>query len=165
MHSIFNWDTHLYPPHNNSPVHLTTITKVLRSERITDWLENTTRLCSFIPDVGTHPPWTALPRIAWDRLNRLRTGVERFRSCLHKWGMSPSAACECGTDVQTVEHVVIHCPIHRPPYGVHGLTVLRVAVSLGGNCLGGSCPGLRSVSRGCDSLGCCNSFQQKFYKD
>jgi len=119
MHSIFNWDTHLYPPHNNSPVHLTTITKVLRSERITDWLENTTRLCSFIPDVGTHPPWTALPRIAWDRLNRLRTGVERFRSYLHKWGMSPSAACECGTDVQTVEHVVIHCPIHRPPYGVH----------------------------------------------
>jgi len=25
---------------------------------------------------------------------------------------------------QTVNHVVLHCPIHRPPHGLHGLTVL-----------------------------------------
>jgi len=35
-------------------------------------------------------------------------------------GMTPSAACECAAE-QTVHHVVLQCPIHRPP---HGLTVL-----------------------------------------
>jgi len=31
---------------------------------------------------------------------------------------------ECGEEDQTIEHVVFQCPIHRPPYGLHGLTVL-----------------------------------------
>jgi len=65
-----------------------------------------------------------LPRRDLDRLNRLRTSVGRFRSCLYKWGMVSSAACECGAEEQTVDHVVLQCPIHRPPHGLHGLTVL-----------------------------------------
>jgi len=64
-----------------------------------------------------------LPRRAWVRLNRLRTGVGRFRSCLYKWGMASSAAFECGAE-QTVDHDVLNCPIHRHPHGLHGLTVL-----------------------------------------
>jgi len=64
-----------------------------------------------------------LPRRAWLRLNRLRTGVGRFRSCLYKWGMASSAACECGAE-QTVDHVVLQCPIHRLLHGLHGLAVL-----------------------------------------
>jgi len=64
-----------------------------------------------------------LPRRAWIRLNRLRTGVGRFLSCLYKWGMASSTACECGAEEQTVDHVVLQCPIHRP-HGLHGLTVL-----------------------------------------
>jgi len=66
-----------------------------------------------------------LPRRAWVQLNRLRAGVGRFRSCLYKWGMASSAACEseCGAE-QTVDHVVLQCPIHRPPHGLHSLTVL-----------------------------------------
>ena len=63
-----------------------------------------------------------LPRRAWVLLNRLRTDVGRLRSCLYKWGMSSSAACECGAE-QNVD-VVLHCPIHRPPDGLHGLAVL-----------------------------------------
>ena len=59
----------------------------------------------------------------WVRLNRLRTDVGRFHSCLYKWGMVPSAACECGAE-QTVDHVVFHCLFHGPPYEAHGLTVL-----------------------------------------
>ena len=47
-----------------------------------------------------------------------------FRSFLHKWGMASSAACDCGTEEQTVDHVVLQCPIHRPPHELHGLTVL-----------------------------------------
>jgi len=37
--------------------------------------------------------------------------------------MAPPAVCECGAEEQTVDHVVPHCPIHRPPYGMHGLMV------------------------------------------
>jgi len=38
-------------------------------------------------------------------------------------GYGHSAACEGGAE-QTVDHVVLQCPIHRPPHGLHGLTVL-----------------------------------------
>jgi len=65
-----------------------------------------------------------LPRAPWVRLNRLRIGVGLSRSCLHKWGMVPSAACEFGANQQTVDHVVLQYPIHRHPHGLHGLTVL-----------------------------------------
>jgi len=58
-----------------------------------EWTDNLTRLRIFIPNTGTHPPGMTLPRRAWVRLNRLRTGVGRFRSCLYKWGMASSAAC------------------------------------------------------------------------
>jgi len=79
---------------------------------------------TFISDIGTHPSGMALPRTAWVQLNRLRTGVGHLRSCLHKWAMASSAACECGAEEQTADHVVLQCPIHRPPRGIHGLTVL-----------------------------------------
>jgi len=65
-----------------------------------------------------------LPRTAWVRLNRLCTGVGRFRSCLYKWVLVSSAACECFAEEQTVDHVVFQCPIHRLPHGLHGLTLL-----------------------------------------
>ena len=57
-----------------------------------EWADNPTRLCIFIPDTGTQPPGPTLPRRSWVRLNRLGTGVGRFRSSLYKWGMASSAA-------------------------------------------------------------------------
>jgi len=83
-----------------------------------EWVDNPTRLRIFIPDT----PGVTLPRRAWVRLNRLHTGVGRFRSCLYKWVMSSSAACECDAEEQTVGHVVLQCSIHRPPHELHGLT-------------------------------------------
>ena len=56
--------------------------------RNAEWLENTTRLRTFIPDIGTHPLGMTMPRTAWVRLNHLRTGVRHFRSYLHTWGMT-----------------------------------------------------------------------------
>jgi len=38
--------------------------------------------------------------------------------------MASSGASECGAEQQTVDRVVLQCPIHRTPYGLHGLTVL-----------------------------------------
>jgi len=88
-----------------------------------EWLENTTRLRILSSPTPAPTPGMTIPRRACVRLNRLRTGVGRFRSCLYKWGMASSAACECGAE-QTVDHVVLQYPIHRPPHGLHGLTAL-----------------------------------------
>jgi len=38
--------------------------------------------------------------------------------------MASTAACECGAEEQTVGHVVLQCPTHRPLHGLHSLTVL-----------------------------------------
>jgi len=38
--------------------------------------------------------------------------------------MAPSAACECGAEEQTVDYVVLYCPIHQSPHGEYGLVVL-----------------------------------------
>ena len=75
-----------------------------------EWADNPTRLRTSIPDTGRHTPGMTLTRIAWDRLNRLRTGVGRFCSYLYGWRMASSAACECGA-----EQTVLLSPIHRPP--------------------------------------------------
>ena len=116
------------PPHNISSVHLATTTYVRRSGQITNGMrsvDNPTRLRIFILDTGTHPPpRMPLPRRAWVWLTCLHTGDRRFRSCLYKWGVASSAACDCGAEEQTVNHVVLQCPIHWPPHGLHGLTVL-----------------------------------------
>jgi len=78
----------------------------------------------FHPEIVTYPPGMDLPSTTRARLNHLRTGVGCSRSCLHKWSMASSAACVCGAEAETSEHDVLRCPIHRPPYELHGLTVL-----------------------------------------
>ena len=67
--------------------------------------------------------WT-LPRRAWVRFNRLRTGDRLFHSTAHKWDIATSLTCECGAEEQTADHVINDCPIFSPPNGVHGLRVL-----------------------------------------
>ena len=53
------------------------------------------------------------------RLNRLRTGIGLFLSTMHKCGMVPIAAYECGAKEQTAEHVITSCPVHHCPNGAH----------------------------------------------
>jgi len=127
MHGAFYRDTHLYPPHNISLVHLTTTVYVRHNGRITNGMgcgRITPRNSAFLSRHRQPFPGMTLPRRGGVRLNRLRTGVGRFRSFLYKWGMAYSAACECGAEERTVDHVVVQCPIHRPLHGLHGLTVL-----------------------------------------
>ena len=78
----------------------------------------------FIPKVSTRPMGMSLPRAAWVKLNRLRSGVGRFYSSMYKWGLAPFSKCECGATEQTAEHIISQCPTHRAPRGVFGLTVL-----------------------------------------
>ena len=83
----------------------------------TEYCENASRLRAFVSGTGTRPVGMGLPRAAWVRLNRLRTGVGRFHSSMHKWGLAPSPNCECGASEQTADHVLTACPIHRAPHG------------------------------------------------
>ena len=90
----------------------------------TEYCENASRLRAFVPETGARPVGMGLPRAAWVKLNRLRTGVGRFYSFMHKWGLAPSPNWECGAPEQTADHVLTACPIHRAPHGARGLTVL-----------------------------------------
>ena len=66
----------------------------------------------------------SLPRAVWVNLNYLQTGVGRFHSFMHNWGLVPSPNCACGAFEQTADQVLTACPIHRTPHGARGLTVL-----------------------------------------
>ena len=88
------------------------------------YCENASRPRAFEPETGARPVGMGLPRAVWVKLNRLRTGVGRFHSSMHKWGLAPSPNCECGASEQTADHVLTACPIHRAPHGARGLTVL-----------------------------------------
>ena len=90
----------------------------------TEYYENASRLRAFVPETGARPVGMGLPRAAWVKLNRLRSGVGPFHSSMHKWGLAPSPNCECGASEQTADYVLIACPIHREPHGARGLTVL-----------------------------------------
>ena len=90
----------------------------------TEYCENVPMLRAFVPETGTRPVGMGLPPVAWVKLNRLRTGVGRFHSSMHKWGLAPSPNCECGSSEKTADHVLTVCPIHRAPHGARGLTVL-----------------------------------------
>ena len=89
----------------------------------TKYFENTSTLRAFVPGTGAKPVGMGLPRAAWVKFNRLRTGVGRFHSSMHKWGLAPPPICECGASEQTADHVLTTCPIHRAPHGARGVTV------------------------------------------
>ena len=65
-----------------------------------------------------------LPRAAWVKLNRLRSGVGPFCLSMYKWGLAPLTNCECGAREQTADHIISQCPIHRAPRGIFSLMVL-----------------------------------------
>ena len=88
------------------------------------YCENAFRLRAFVSETGARPVEMGLPRAAWVKLNRLRAGVGRFHSSMHKWGLAPSPNCECGASEQTVDHVLTACPIHRAPHEARDLMVL-----------------------------------------
>ena len=89
-----------------------------------EYCENASRLRAFVPGTSARPVGMGLPRAAWVKLNRLRTGVGRFHSSMHKWGLAPLPNCKCGAFEQTADHVLTACPIHRSLHGARGLTVL-----------------------------------------
>lgn len=54
-----------------------------------------------------------LPRKLWCNLNRLRTGHGRCKAMLHKWILADDPSCECGCAKQTMNHLVMDCPVYK----------------------------------------------------
>ena len=54
----------------------------------TEYCENASRLCAFVPKTSARPVGIGLPRAAWVKLNRLQTGLGQFHSSMHKWGLA-----------------------------------------------------------------------------
>ena len=59
----------------------------------TEYCETVSRLRAFVPGTGARPIGMGLPRVAWVKLNRLRTGVGQFHSSMRKWGLAPLLNC------------------------------------------------------------------------
>ena len=89
-----------------------------------EYSANALSLHAFIPKASFRPLGMGLPRAAWVKLNRLRSGVGRFCLFMYKWGLAHLANCECGASEQTADHIISQCPIHRAPRGMFGLMVL-----------------------------------------
>ena len=103
------------------------------------WRESTSRLHSFFDDVDALPPGMKLPRPAWVRLNRFRTGVGLFGASMHKWRMALTASCECGAEEQTADHVITACPIYRHPNWIRGLLTVNESLA---RWLSDTCPAI-----------------------
>ena len=71
-----------------------------------------TRLHRHVSDPGEGVKGEELSRKHWTTLNRLRTGVGRYRAYMKKWGL---AECECGEPEQIADRIINTCPLHRPP--------------------------------------------------
>lgn len=72
------------------------------------------RIYSLLFDFDYHLTQTeelTLPRKAWRNLNRLRTGHGRCNEMLHKWGYIDDPSCCCGNPYQTMNHVLLFCPV------------------------------------------------------
>ena len=101
--------------------------------------ESYPRISDFIPDVSIISAVKSPPhRQAWVKLNRRRTVVSRFNFNMDTWSLVASAACECGTEVQTSDNIVLECPKHWPVYG--GIGVYP-------NIIGGLSPQRKSLIR------------------
>ena len=76
-----------------------------------------TRVHRHVSDPGEGVKGEERSRKPWTTLNRLRTGVGRYRASVKKWGLADSAACECGesqnrqlTTSSTAAHYIDHPP-------------------------------------------------------
>ena len=78
-----------------------------------NYSEDQSELRLFVPRPNARPLGIDLPRPAWVRLNRLRTGDERFQPSTLKWGLAPTSICECGALDQTASYIILECPLHR----------------------------------------------------
>jgi len=78
-----------------------------------------------VPDPNQGVMGIKLPRCEWSMLNRLRTGHGCCADMMHKWRLRDNPACDCGNDIQTVNHIIIECQSRKFNQGIeeiHAIT-------------------------------------------
>ena len=93
-------------------------------KRYGNYSEGKSELCLFVPRPSIRQFGIGLPRLVWIQLNRLRTGVGRFQSSLHKLARCSYTNLWVWRIDQTAAHVILECPLHRVPRGYHGLLIV-----------------------------------------
>ncbi|KAF0733227.1 Reverse transcriptase domain-containing protein, partial [Aphis craccivora] len=88
------------------------LTKRPADERLEKWKEESAN-----PDLikETLPLGHQLPYRDWKTLNRIRTGTDRTRLNLVKWGIEENSRCDCGR-IQDDEHLLKYT---NTPYNIH----------------------------------------------
>ena len=89
-----------------------------------EWESMATSLCIHFHTPQQTPACLDLPRLAWTHLNHLHTRVGRFNMSMHKWGLSPSANCECGMEEQIPDHILCTFPMYQLLHGLCNLVKL-----------------------------------------
>lgn len=88
------------------------------------WHRACVRNSELVNDPTLKPAGFDIPRKAWVRLNRVRTGHGNCAHFLYLWNMKDSTCCDCGEMDQTMLHIVNDCPIRKFVGGIEGLNRL-----------------------------------------
>ena len=83
------------------------------------YFEDQSELRLFVPRPSARSFGMGLPRLAWVRLNRLRSSIGRFQSSMQNWGLASTSISDCGALDQTAAYVILEFPLHRAPSGYH----------------------------------------------
>ena len=128
LNGALNRDTHLYPPHNNSPVFLTTTTYVRRGGRIINGTRSgrTTPQDSalqFQTSVHTHPEWPSQEEPGSGSTASAPVSDVSAPACTNgAWPpLRPVSVAQNKPSTMSSSTVQ---SIDPPPHGLHGLTVL-----------------------------------------
>ena len=122
-HGILNRDAHLYPPRKNSSVHLITTTYVLRSGWITDRMRRGWRTIrdAVLPSLTSAPTLLEWPcqqqRVSGLTASAPVSDVSVPAYTNGVWPLLRPVSVTQTNRPLTIDHVILHCPIH-PPYRV-----------------------------------------------
>jgi hypothetical protein len=87
-----------------------------------EWSRANTANQYLVVDPTIRLPGFDLPRRPWVSLNRFRTGHGRCGESEFRWGLRDNPNCSCG-QVQTMIHIVEHCPLTRLKGGLLALNI------------------------------------------
>lgn len=78
-----------------------------------EWSTSNPDANNLIKDPTQRPAGFELPRRYWTSLNRFRTGHGNCHYWRHKWGVVDRPDCDCGHNIQTLQHIATECPLRK----------------------------------------------------
>jgi len=116
---------HPYPSDGQPPVPLGTsnafVKHALKERRQQRWLRvladkvGCQHLARLKPEIGYSPAFFVGAKPDQRILARLRFGQSCLNYSTSRYIQGADEVCECGTDVETAEHFLLHCPLYQQP--------------------------------------------------